>query len=168
MIKKFFAIAAVCFMPLLAAAQSLSIGTVDLEAVQNAMPETSALESEIASRRTNAQNELNKMQNELQTKMTEYQTKQDSLDDVTKQLREEELQTIYQRMQQYDQAVGQQLQQYVQQQQSLIREKVVKAIAAVGDKQKLTCILPVDGISYFSPTDTKDVTAAVKAELGIK
>ena len=168
MLKKLFVAAFVAIASLTSYAQTLKIGTFDYQAIQNSMPETNVVESEIAKRRTTAETELNKMQTELQNKATAYDAEADSLDDVTKQIRTEELQTLYQRIQQYQQAQGMQLQQYVQQQQALIQEKIFKAVKAVGDREKFVAIFPTDESIYFSPTETSDVTAKVKTELGIK
>ena len=97
-----------------------------------------------------------------------YVEKRDSLDEITRQMREEEITTLQQRAQQYQQASYTQIQQYQQQQMQMIQEKLFKAVKAGGDREKFTAIFPVNEASYFSPTDTKDVTAMVKTQLGIK
>ena len=169
MFKKLFVAAIVAIVSFTSYAQStFKFGTVDLQAVMNDMPETAVLEKEIADRGTKFQNEAKKMEDELQAKYQSYIEQRDSLDDVTRQMREEEITTLQQRAQQYQQASYTQIQQYQQQQMTMIQEKLFKAVKAVGDREKFTAIFPVNEASYFSPTDTKDVTALVKTQLGIK
>lgn len=170
MLKKLFVAAFVAIVSFSAYAQAPKFGTVDLQAVMNDMPESAVLEKEIADRGSKFQTEAKKMEDELQSKYQAYIEQRDSLDDVTRQMREEEITTLQQRAQQYQQATYNQIQQYQQQQMALIQEKMVKAIKAVGDREKYTAIFPTSqgDATYFSPTDTHDVTAAIKKELGIK
>ncbi len=168
MFKKLFVAAVVAIVSFTSYAQSVKIGSYDFQSIFNNMPETTVLETEISKRQTTAQTEITKMQSELQQKAQEFDEKVDSLDDVTKQLRYEELQTLNQRLQQYGQMQSQQIQQYSQQQQMLIHDKIIKAVKAVGDRDKYLMILPLQEEMYYSPTETTDVTAAIKKELGIK
>ena len=168
MFKKLFVAAFVAIVSFTSYAQSVKFGTVDLQAVMNDMPETAVLEKELADRSTKFQTEAKKMGEELQTKYQSYVEQRDSLDDVTRQMREEEISTLQQRAQQYEQASYQQIQQYQQQQVALIQDKLFKAVKAVGDREKYLAIFPINEATYFSPTETTDVTANVKKELGIK
>lgn len=168
MFKKLLLAAVVAVMSVASYAQTIKIGYYDSQAIMNDMPETAVLESEYAKRASAADAELKKMDAELQTKAQDFNAQIDSLDDVTKQLRYEELQTLQQRMQQYQQAQGQQIQQYAQQQQMLIQEKLIKAVKAVGERDKFTVLLPKNDSFFFSETETTDITATVKKELGIK
>ncbi len=170
MLKKLFLAAFVAIVSMTSYAQTHKFGTVDLQAVMNDMPETAVLEKEIADRGQKFQNEAKKMEDELQAKYQSYIEQRDSLDDVTRQMREEEITTLQQRAQQYQQATYNQIQQYQQQQMALIQEKMVKALKAVGDREKFTAIFPTSqgDATYFSPSETTDLTAAIKKELGIK
>lgn len=168
MFKKLFVAAFVAIVSFTSYAQTAKFGTVDLQAVMNDMPETSVLEKEIADRGTKFQTEAKKMEDELQSKYQAYVEQRDSLDDVTRQMREEEITTLQQRAQQYQQATYNQIQQYQQQQMALIQDKLFKAVKAVGDREKYLAIFPINEATYFSPTETTDVTATVKKELGIK
>ena len=168
MFKKLFVAVIVAIVSFTAYAQTPKFGTVDLQAVMNDMPETAVLEKELADRGTKFQNEAKKMADELQAKYQSYIEQRDSLDDVTRQMREEEITTLQQRAQQYEQASYNQIQQYQQQQMAMIQEKLFKAVKAVGEKEKFVAIFPTNEATYFSPTETTDVTATVKKELGIK
>lgn len=168
MLKKLFVAAFVAIASLTSYAQTLKFGTVDLQAVMNDMPETAVLEKELSTKTQSFQTEAQKMETEMQSKYQTYIEQRDSLDDVTRQMREEELTTLQQRAQQYQQASYNQITQYREQQLTMIQEKLFKAVKAVGDREKFIAIFPVNEATYFSPTETTDVTATVKKELGIK
>ena len=168
MFKKLFVAAFVAIASLTSYAQTLKFGTVDLQAVMNDMPETAVLEKELSTKTQAFQTEAQKMEAEMQSKYQSYIEQRDSLDDVTRQMREEELTTLQQRAQQYQQASYTQISQYREQQLTMIQEKLFKAVKTVGDREKYIAIFPTNEATYFSPTETTDVTATVKKELGIK
>lgn len=168
MLKKLFVAAFVAIASLTSYAQTLKFGTVDLQAVMNDMPETAVLEKELSTKTQAFQTEAQKMEAEMQSKYQSYIEQRDSLDDVTRQMREEELTTLQQRAQQYQQASYTQISQYREQQLTMIQEKLFKAVKTVGDREKYIAIFPTNEATYFSPTETTDVTATVKKELGIK
>lgn len=168
MLKKLFVAAFVAIASLTSYAQTFKFGTVDLQAVMNDMPETAVLEKELSTKTQSFQTEAQKMESEMQSKYQSYIEQRDSLDDVTRQMREEELQTLSNRAQQYQQASYNQITQYREQQLTMIQEKLFKAVKAVGDREKYVAIFPINDATYFSPTETTDVTAIVKKELGIK
>lgn len=168
MLKKLLFSAVVGLMFFTSQAQIAKFGTVDLQAVMNDMPETAVLEKELSTKTQSFQTEAQKMESEMQSKYQSYIEQRDSLDDVTRQMREEELQTLSNRAQQYQQASYNQITQYREQQLTMIQEKLFKAVKAVGDREKYVAIFPINDATYFSPTETTDVTAIVKKELGIK
>ena len=169
MFKKIFVAAIVAMLSIASYAQTtLKIGTVNLDEVMQAMPETSVLEKELADRTTNFQNQAKNMQDEFQSKYQAYVEQHDSLDELTLGVREDELRTLQQRAEQYQQLAYQQISQYREQQLAMIQEKLFKAVKAVGDREKFVAVFPTNDATYFSATQTQDVTGLVKAELGIK
>ena len=50
----------------------------------------------------------------------------------------------------------------------MIQEKLFKAVKAVGDREKFLAVFPTNDATYFSASQTTDVTGLVKSELGIK
>lgn len=169
MFKKLFVAAIVAIASITAYAQTtLKIGTVNLEEVMQAMPETSVLEKELANKTTTFQNQAKQMQEEFQSKYQTYVEQHDSLDELTRGVREDELRSLQQRAEQYQQASYQQISQYREQQLAMIQEKMFKAVKAVGEREKFAAVFPTNEATFFSATLTTDVTALVKAELGIK
>lgn len=168
MFKKLFVAAIVALASVATYAQTLKFGTVNLDEVMQAMPETSVLEKELANKTTTFQNTAKSMQDEFQTKYQAYVEQHDSLDELTLSVREDELRSLQQRAEQYQQASYQQIQQFREQQLAMIQEKLFKAVKAVGDREKFTAVFPTNEATYFSPSQTTDVTGLVKTELGIK
>ena len=168
MFKKLFVAAIIAIVSITSYAQTLKIGTVNLDEVMQAMPETSVLEKELADRTTKFQTQAKSMQDEFQTKYQAYVEQADSLDELTRGVREDELRSLQQRAEQYQQSAYQQITQYREQQLGMIQEKLFKAVKAVGDREKFLAVFPTNDATYFSASQTTDVTGLVKAELGIK
>ena len=169
MFKKIIVAAIVALATLSSYAQTaIKIGTVNLDEVMQAMPETSVLEKELANKTTTFQTTAKSMQDEFQTKYQAYVEQHDSLDELTLSVREDELRSLQQRAEQYQQASYQQIQQYREQQLAMINEKLLKAMRAVAERDQYTAVFPTNDAFYFSPTQTTDITAKVKTELGIK
>ena len=168
MFKKLFVAAIIAIASITSYAQTLKIGTVNLDEVMQAMPETSVLEKELADRTTKFQTQAKSMQDEFQTKYQAYVEQADSLDELTRGVREDELRSLQQRADQYQQSAYQQITQYREQQLGMIQEKLFKAVKAVGDREKFLAVFPTNDATYFSASQTTDVTGLVKAELGIK
>ena len=168
MLKKLIVAAIVAIASITSYAQTLKIGTVNLEEVMQAMPETSVLEKELSTKTTAFQTQAKSMQDEFQSKYQAYVEQHDSLDDLTRGVREDELRSLQQRAEQYQQSAYQQISQYREQQMAMIQEKLFKAVKAVGEREGYACVFPTNEATYFSATQTTDVTPKVKTELGIK
>lgn len=169
MFKKLFVAAIVAIASITSYAQTtLKIGTVNIDEVMQAMPETSVLEKELSNKTTTFQTQAKSMQDEFQSKYQAYVEQHDSLDELTRGVREDELRSLQQRAEQYQQSAYQQISQYREQQIAMIQDKLFKAIKAVGEREKYVAVFPVNEATYFSPSQTTDVTPIVKTELGIK
>ena len=86
-----------------------------------------------------------------------------------KQRREQELQEMMQKIQQTYQDNQQALQKEYQDRMQVVSNKLVEAIKAVGQAGGYVYIMDLtSGIPYISTTLSTDVTAEVKAKLGLK
>ena len=89
--------------------------------------------------------------------------------DAVKQRREQELQDLNQRLQQYYENSQQELNKLQQQKMQVISEKVSTAIKEVGEAGGYIYVMDTtSGIPYISTTLSTDVTSQVKAKLGLK
>ena len=137
--------------------------------VIQAMPEYTAAQAELQTQSKQYEDELQRMQNELKTKMDDYEKNASTLVEAVRQRREQELSDLQQRLQQYYETSQQELSKLQQQKMAEISDKVQKAIKEVGDAGGYIYIMDTtSGIPYISPSLSTDVTAQIKAKLGLK
>ncbi len=145
-------------------------GRINSQAVVIAMPETTAMQSELEALRKDAAENLETMQVELNNKLVEYQNSAATMNDSIRAMKEKEMQDLNQRMQQFEQSATQELQ--VKQNQLIepILTKVREAINSVAEAGGYEVVYDesAGGVAYFSPTLVVDITNDVKAKLGIQ
>ncbi len=133
------------------------------------MPEYTAAQTELQNLEKQYTNELQLMESELAKKSEAYEKEKATLPANIQQRREQELQELYGKMQQYYQTSQQELAQASQEKMAALTEKITKAIKEVGVAGGFLYIFDTaSGIPYISETLSTDVTAQVKAKLGIK
>lgn len=160
------AICAICGFTI-ANAQS-KFGHVNTQEIIQAMPEYSKAESEIKALQSQYEADLKSMQDELQKKGEAFDKEQATLPDNIKQRRQQELQDMYQKIQQSFQDNQQALQKASQEKMQGIQAKVLDAIKSVGQTNGYVYIMEDNSLPYISSTLSTDVTAQVKAKLGLK
>ncbi|MBE6292316.1 MAG: OmpH family outer membrane protein [Bacteroidales bacterium] len=134
-----------------------------------AMPEYKAAQTELQNLEKQYSDELKMMETELSKKSEEYEVQKATLPENIRQRRETELQELYGRMQQYYQQSQQELQKASQDKMASLTDKITKAIKEVGVAGGFLYIFDTaSGIPYISETLSTDVTAQVKAKLGIQ
>lgn len=134
-----------------------------------AMPEYTAAQTKIANLQKTYEEELTRMQDELRTKAEDYEKNRATLLEPVQQRREQELNDLNQRMQQYYQTSQQDLQKVQGEEMNAISTKVMNAIKEIGVAGGYVYIMDTtSGVPYISETLSTDVTAEVKAKLGIK
>ena len=133
------------------------------------MPEYTAAQTELQNLEKQYTNELQLMESELAKKSEAYEKEKATLPANIQQRREQELQELYGKMQQYYQTSQQELAQASQEKMAALTEKITKAIKEVGVAGGFLYIFDTaSGIPYISETLSTDVTPQVKAKLGIK
>ena len=166
--KKIILCAICAFCGLTANAQA-KFGHVNTQEIIQAMPEYTAAKTEIDKLQEQYEADLKSMQDELQKKAEAFDKEQASLPDNIKQRRQTELQEMYQKIQQSYQDNQQALQKASQEKMQAITAKVLDAIKSVGQTGQFVIINEINaGIPYISTTLSTDVTAQVKAKLGLK
>ena len=162
----------IILMALLALPMSLfaqKFAHVNSAEIIQAMPEYTAAQTKLQNLQKTYEDELNRMQDELKTKAENYEKNRDTLLEPVQQRREQELNDLNQRMQQYYQTSQQDLAKAQQDEMQLISTKVMNAIKEVGVAGGYVYIMDsTAGIPYISETLSTDVTAQVKAKLGLK
>ena len=160
---------AILFMMAPLAIFAQKFGHLNSADIIQAMPEYTTAQTEIQNLEKQMTNELQMMEAELAKKSETYEKEKATLPANIQQRREQELQELYGKMQQYYQTSQQELAQTSQQKMAALTEKVTKAIKEVGVAGGYLYIFDIaSGIPYISETLSTDVTAAVKAKLGLK
>ncbi len=164
---KKFILMALLALPMSLFAQQKFAHVNSAEIIQ-ALPEYTKAQTDLQALGKQFEEELQRMQSELQTKSEDFDKNAATLPEAVKQRRQQELQDLYQRFQQYQQTSSQEFQKAQQEKMALISEKVGKAIKEVGTAGGYVYIMDVtSGIPFINETLSKDVTADVKAKLGL-
>lgn len=116
-------------------------------------------------------NDLNEtlvgMQNDFNTKLKAYQDGNGTWSAAIKDAKEKELSDIQQRIEQFNQSAQQD---YSERQQTLfapVSQKAQTALTKVAKEGGYIYVFDTSSLLYFNDTMSKDITAQVKAELGI-
>jgi len=166
--KKFILCAICAFCGLTASAQA-KFGHVNTQEIIQVMPEYTTARTEIEALTKQYEADLKLMQDELQKKGEAFDKEQATLPENIKQRRQQELQDMYQKIQQSYQDNQQALAKAQQEKMQAITTKMLEAIKAVGQAGGYVYIMEMGaGIPYISTTLSEDVTAQVKAKLGLK
>ena len=162
-------ICAICAICGLTTANAQKFGHVNSQEVIQALPEFTKARADIEALTKQYEADLKSMQDELQKKAEAYDKEQATLPANIKQRRETELQEMYQKIQQSYQDNQQALAKEQNEKMQVIQGKVLEAIKAVGQAGNYVYIMDnASGIPYISTTLSTDVTAEVKAKLGLK
>lgn len=148
-------------------AQTLKFAHIDSQELIQAMPETKAAQAEIQKQAKGLDDQMSDMQKEYQTKLNEFSEKQDSLTDIVRQAKVEDLQNLQQRIQSFNQMAQKQLQQKQSELMQPIFDKANKTIAAVAKEQGVIYVFDTNAVLYHSSASI-DLLPLVKAKLGIQ
>lgn len=163
--KKSLVILAVLLVSLAANAQKF--GYVNTQELFMQMPELKDVQARMDSLNKQYENMLMQMQEEYQKKLQDYQQKQSTMPDAMRQIQEEELYSMQQRLQTTYQTAQQDVEQKRGEYLKPINERMAKAIQEVGADNKYTYIFDSAATVYIAP-DADNVMPLVKTKLGIK
>ena len=144
-------------------------GHVNAQEIIQVMPEYTKAKTEIDALQQQYEADLKSMQEEFTKKVKDYEANAQTLPENIKQRREQELTEMQQKIQQSFQDNQQALSKASQEKMQAITMKVVDAIKAVGQEGGYDYVMDTNsGVPYISTTLSTDVTAQVKAKLGLK
>ena len=152
-------------LPMFASAQK--IGHVSSQEIMAIMPETKKMAERLDSLQGVYETQLANMQEEFNKKLTEFQQQQSTMTANVREFRQQELAEMEQRTQMFYQTAQKDLQAKQVEYLQPVQTKLLEAINKVGAAQGCTYVMDKAGMLYIAP-DALDLTAAVKAELGIK
>ncbi len=144
-------------------------GHVNAQEIIQVMPEYTKAKTEIDALQQQYEADLKSMQEEFTKKVKDYEANAKTLPENIKQRREQELTEMPQKLQQRFQGNQQAHATASQEKMQAITMKVVDAIKAVGQEGGYVYVMDTNsGVPYISTTLSTDVTAQVKAKLGLK
>ncbi len=160
---------AICAICGFTTANAQKFGHVNSQDIIQVMPEFTKARTDIEALTKQYEADLQSMQEELKKKSEAYEKEQATLPANIKQRREQELQEMYQKIQQSYEDNRQALAKEQSEKMQAITTKVLDAIKAVGQAGGYVYIMDLSGgIPYISTTLSTDVTPQVKAKLGLK
>ena len=154
-------------LPIGVFSQEIKIAYVNTEEVFNMMPEYEEAELKFASTSEMYQKEYESLNDQLKIKLAEFQKIEAELNENLKLRRQQELQELYDRIQNYFQNAQQELPQERAKLLAPVQEILIKAIKDVGEEQGYTCIFDDQTMLYIGKSAI-DATPLVKAKLGLK
>lgn len=158
-------IAMLLILPMAVSAQKF--GHVNTQELFSQMPEVNQVKLKMDTIQNQYEMQLASMNEEFQKKMQDYQSQESTMADAVKQIRQQELQEMNQRIQLFYQTAEQDIQRKQQELLAPVHEKMTKAIKAVGDRESYTYIFDSAAMVHIG-ADAVDVTPSIKKELGIK
>ncbi len=168
MIKKILIALAVA-LPMLASAQTVKIGLVDVNAIIAAHPDTQAAQTKLTEAQKKYQAEGQKLEQEMQRMFEEYQKTAATDLPAIKERKEKELTDYQTKLEQFSASASQDLQKMQGDLMQPIIMKVNQAIESVGKEGNFTIIQMLDpSLVFYHAAPAVDVTNDVKAKLGIK
>ena len=151
-----------------AQAQTPKFGHIDLQALIQVMPERAEAEKKYSEFENELETVLNELQTELQTKYMDYLSKRDSLSETQRRVREEDLNSLNERVQTYQVTASQQIQ---AKQAELLRpvfDKADSTIQTVANEQGLIYVFDISSrVVLYHSTQSIDLLPLVKAKMGI-
>lgn len=165
---KKFIICAICAICGIITANAQKFGHVNMQEVMQAMPEYAQAQADLKKLEEQYTTDLKQMQEEIQRKAEAFDKEQASLPDNIKQRRQQELQESYQKYQESLQDNQMALQKAEQEKLAEVQQKMLDAIKTIGQEGGYLYIMTTSSLPYISTTLSTDVTAQVKAKLGIK
>lgn len=166
MIKKFLLLAAV-ILPMFASAQTLKIGLVNTNEIIGNMPETTEVQNKLSEAEKKYQAELELISKEFQKQYEEIQNMKDDELPAIRERKMAQLQETQQKGEAFQQQVMQDLQRQQQELMAPVIQKVRSAIEAVAKEGGFSLVEEKDYALYYG-APVEDITAKVKAKLGIK
>lgn len=150
---------------------TVKLGHINSSAVFAAMPESDSAQKTLERERESMRKTLEELQVELNKKYEDYLklTQDKTTSQLILQTKEEEMNTLQQRMQNFQQSAEQTLSTRGTELFKPIQDKAIKAVTDVAAENGFTYIFDTAGgaVVYTSP-DSQDILPLVKTKLGLK
>ncbi|MBC8464404.1 MAG: OmpH family outer membrane protein [Bacteroidetes bacterium] len=152
---------------LFAAEAQNKLGYINSNELLTLMPESKAMQSELESFTKGLESQMMAMQAEGETKLAEYQQNEATMSDLVKQDKVRELESIQQRIVEFQQNAQQALGAKEQELLTPILDKARKAIEEVAKEGNYTYIFDASTGNILYADENENVLPLVKAKLGL-
>ena len=166
MIKKILLAVAIA-VPMFVSAQTLKVGVVDTSSIMQAMPETKTAETKLADTSKKYEDEFAKLQQEFARLYDEFSKMPENEPQAIRERKTRELTEMQQKIETFQQTASQDLQRMQNELMAPVVQKVKSAIESVGKENGYSIIQETQSLIYYAEPVT-DITASVKAKLGVK
>ena len=172
---KLLALVAFIFVAFTASAQTakpIKLGHLDVQKLMDVMPDVKKADETLQAKQADIQKELASMTETYQKLFQEYQTNAKTYTDLVRANKEQEIQTLGERIQNFRDVADQQMQETYRQLMGEIMEKIKKAAQEVGKENGFTYIFiampsPTQGGILYAADNSEDVMPLMKKKLGI-
>ena len=142
-------------------------GYIDSNELLVLMPESQSMQTELQNYANGLESQLAAMQAEVEAKLTEFQQQEATMSDLVKQDKVRELESIQQRILEFQQNAQQALGNKEKELLTPIIEKARKAIEDVAEEGKYTYIFDASMGSLLYADDSENILPLVKEKLGL-
>ena len=145
-------------------------GHFNAQEILAVMPETQKAQTDIETLRKQYEDDIKRTEDEVNKKFAAYQQEQANLPKNIKERRQKELQDLAEKGMQYQRDAQQELERSWMEMLEPIYKKLNDAVKAVGDEGGYVYLFDISTtqIPYVNETLSTNVTAAIKAKLGIQ
>lgn len=143
-------------------------GHVDSQKLLSIMPETAEAQKKIEAYVTDIRDQLDVMEVEYNNKLKNYQETVQTLSEVAREAKEQELTDLMRRVQEFEQSASGKIQNKQAEIFEPIRNKALKAIEAVGKENGFLYVFDIgSGVLLYYSDKSEDILPMVKTKLGI-
>jgi outer membrane protein len=168
---KFISVATMALLICLATvslAQSHKFGHINSAELLQLMPEIKKADSTLQAYQKQLEEQNQTMLNEYQTKVTDYQKNEATMPDAVKDVKQQEISDLQQRIQQFQQTAQDKFQQKKEELYSPILKKAEDAIKQVAKEHTFSYVFDTSAGSVVYAQESDDIMPLVKKKLGLK
>ncbi|MCQ4874737.1 MULTISPECIES: OmpH family outer membrane protein [Odoribacteraceae] len=173
---KLFALVAFIFAAFAATAQTakpIKLGHLDVQKVMTSMPEFKKAQQDLEAKEAEIRKELTSMHESYQKLAQEYQANAKTYTELTRTAKEQEIQGLMQRIEQFQSLAQEQMAKTQEDLLTPIITKIQNAVQAVGKEGGFTYIFAAtpnfgQGALLYTADNSEDILPLVKKKLGIQ
>jgi outer membrane protein len=149
-------------------AQSPKLGHINSTDLLQAMPEIKKADSTLQAYQKQLEDQNQTMLTEYQGKLADYQKNEPTMPDAVKEVKQQELQDLQNRIQQFQQTAQDKFQSKKEELYSPVLKKAEDAIKQVAKENNYAYVFDTSAGAVIYYQDAEDLTALVKKKLNLK